>query len=839
MSAKSAASSRPSATNVFPMTIAGSFQFTNPIVSFNSGDHPRDIYCLVDETGGGLLVPWIKYARSSGDYNILEEYLDTAVRSFMYNGGKGKLVAISELVKIRNDQRNALLGALRRKKGRGQGAPNILDYINQEQNEGGVLKALKILDGANFSNQHKILRYREIVWDINQRGKMGETLLHICLLHNTTEMNELAKQIIIRFPKIVNDIFISEDYYGFSPLHQAIVNEDLAMVYFLLKNDADVHQRCYGSFFCADDQKSSRSDSLEYEWVDLNQNTNYTGQMYWGEYPLSYAACTNQEDCFRLLRAFKADPNHQDTNGNTVLHMCVIHNVPEMFTLAFSLGANLHIKNNLQLSPLALAARLANKKIYDLILSLEMDIVWRYRDVVCKAYPLVDIDTIGEEAADLNMNSVLANIVYGDKEQHLEFFDGFIDQLLQKKWETFGKKRLLYSLFWFFFLLTSFYAAFMTRRVSLLVAIDDILDNQTRIALNSDLSLEVIMALNDEEKAVIEQCHLLFYGISQRENIRFFSEMMTVFLVVLHIARLATEVQDSGILVYWETIKSFPEKCLFKISLALIVLMIPVRFSCGVHSSFLFIENILAITSVMMMTMHFLFFCRGLKFVGPFVLMVYKIILVDMLRFFLIYLVFLLCFSQSFSIIFRACEREEIVHMKRMNITTDDYQRKFTNIMDTPWSSIMRMFIMSVGEFSAFYRNLHECKSNMAQMGKALFIIYELLVTVMLLNLLIAMMTRTYEKIAEAEKEWKRQWAKVILMIEQSLSSFSRKMALYSYSRPLRSDIRQRAFIVLEKGQGPTPEIHTEPTRKRSSMIRLSPHNHLSRIGSTRNWKPK
>lgn len=41
----------------------------------------------------------------------------------------------------------------------------------------------------------------------------------------------------------------------------------------------------------------------------------------------------------------------------------------------------------------------------------------------------------------------------------------------------------------------------------------------TRISLNSDLSFDVIMALNEEEKHVIEQCHLLFYGNSQRENV--------------------------------------------------------------------------------------------------------------------------------------------------------------------------------------------------------------------------------------------------------------------------------------------------------------------------------
>lgn len=39
--------------------------------------------------------------------------------------------------------------------------------------------------------------------------------------------------------------------------------------------------RCYGAYFCADDQKLSRSDSLEHEYVDLaTDKTNYTGFGY-------------------------------------------------------------------------------------------------------------------------------------------------------------------------------------------------------------------------------------------------------------------------------------------------------------------------------------------------------------------------------------------------------------------------------------------------------------------------------------------------------------------------------------------------------------------------------
>ncbi len=64
---------------------------------------------------------------------------------------------------------------------------------------------------------------------------------------------------------------------GNTALHQAIVNEDPEMLRFLLQHGADMHQRCVGAFFCPDDQRASRNDSLEHEWVDVSQKTNYSG----------------------------------------------------------------------------------------------------------------------------------------------------------------------------------------------------------------------------------------------------------------------------------------------------------------------------------------------------------------------------------------------------------------------------------------------------------------------------------------------------------------------------------------------------------------------------------
>ncbi len=49
------------------------------------------------------------------------------------------------------------------------------------------------------------------------------------------------------------------------------------MVKFLLDSGADIHERCIGNFMCSEDQKTSRSDSLDHEWVNLQPETNYEG----------------------------------------------------------------------------------------------------------------------------------------------------------------------------------------------------------------------------------------------------------------------------------------------------------------------------------------------------------------------------------------------------------------------------------------------------------------------------------------------------------------------------------------------------------------------------------
>ena len=55
------------------------------------------------------------------------------------------------------------------------------------------------------------------------------------------------------------------------------VAEDPTMVKYLLDQGVEIHERCYGNFFCPEDQKYSRNDSLEHEIVDVCEKSNYQG----------------------------------------------------------------------------------------------------------------------------------------------------------------------------------------------------------------------------------------------------------------------------------------------------------------------------------------------------------------------------------------------------------------------------------------------------------------------------------------------------------------------------------------------------------------------------------
>ncbi len=52
---------------------------------------------------------------------------------------------------------------------------------------------------------------KETCWDIDKRGSVGETILHIGMLMNNWE---LVKRLLKHFPKLINDTYLGDDYFG-------------------------------------------------------------------------------------------------------------------------------------------------------------------------------------------------------------------------------------------------------------------------------------------------------------------------------------------------------------------------------------------------------------------------------------------------------------------------------------------------------------------------------------------------------------------------------------------------------------------------------------------------
>ncbi|XP_006816006.1 transient receptor potential cation channel subfamily V member 6-like [Saccoglossus kowalevskii] len=537
-------------------------------------------------------------------------------------------------------------------------------------------------------------------WHIDKRGTVGETILHLCLLQGSKIHNELAQRLVNEFPKLVYDIYIGEEYYG--------------------------------------------------EWTCVLIAALL---IYWGEYPLSFAACLEQEEIFKILREAGADPKRKDNNGNTVLHMMVIHNKKNMYDLAFSMGADTSLLNSQELTALNLAAKLGRKEMFDHALELERQVYWIYGNVTCAAYGLSGLDSI-DKIGNINEKSILHLVVNQEGMEHLDMMDGLIVYILREKWKSYARYRFLRRAAFFLLYLLLVTIAFYLRPGADL--------NPTIIEVNTTVNGNYEMV----NQTIYDDCYL--QNINGTMNIaRLVFEVLSLIGALTFIIYFLKEIYYQGMRNFLWTLRSAPAKTIFLVSLFFLFLSIPGRIWCVP-----IYEDTMFILAMLTTCPYFLFFLRPFKLVGPFVVMIYKMIKGDLLKFTAIYVVFLIGFSQAMYLVF---------------IGTPN------SLFTDPANSILGMFIMSLGEFADIYESFDDTRH--PNMGKFLFVLYMVLVTLLLINMLIAMMGNTYTTVAETRKEWLRQWARIVLVIEQAVSPGKRIKMQMQYSQPTSKE-GERAILM-------------------------------------------
>ncbi|XP_011863860.1 PREDICTED: uncharacterized protein LOC105559855 isoform X3 [Vollenhovia emeryi] len=154
----------------------------------------------------------------------------------------------------------------------------------------------------------------EACWQMQYRGSLGETLLHVLIICDTRMHTRIARIMLKCFPRLAIDVVEGEEYLGAGALHLAIAYNNNELVQDLVEAGAIISQRAIGSFFLPRDQQR----------MNPARNTDYEGLAYLGEYPLAWAACCANESVYNLLLDSGADPDEQDSFGNMILHMVVV-----------------------------------------------------------------------------------------------------------------------------------------------------------------------------------------------------------------------------------------------------------------------------------------------------------------------------------------------------------------------------------------------------------------------------------------------------------------------------------------------------------------------------------
>ncbi|XP_012887403.1 PREDICTED: transient receptor potential cation channel subfamily V member 2 [Dipodomys ordii] len=530
---------------------------------------------------------------------------------------------------------------------------------------------------------------------------------------------------------LVNAQCTDEYYRGHSALHIAIEKRSLQCVKLLVENGANVHARACGHFF----QK--------------HQGTCF----YFGELPLSLAACTKQWDVVTYLLENPYQPaslQAADSLGNTALHALVMiaDNSPEnsalvirMYDGLLQLGARLcptvqleDIHNLQGLTPLKLAAKEGKIEIFRHILQREFSGLcqplsrkfteWCYGPVRVSLYDLASVDSWEE-------NSVLEIIAFHCRSPHRHRMVVLepLNKLLQAKWDL---------------LIPRFFLNFLCYLVYMLIF--------TIVAYHQP-------AL-DKVRARKRRAHFTSLCPPPPQTWYFWRRRLFIWISFM----------DS----YFEI--------LFLVQALLTVLS---QVLCFVNNEWYLP---LLVSSLVLGWLNLLYYTRGFQHTGIYSVMIQKVILRDLLRFLLVYLVFLFGFAVALVSLSREAQitgvptGDNATEAAQLSAGQEKEETPYRGILDA--SLELFKFTIGMGEL-AFQEQLR-----FRGVVLLLLLAYVLLTYVLLLNMLIALMSETVNSVAtDSWSIWKLQKAISVLEMENGYWWCRRK--------------KQRAGVMLTVGTRP------------------------------------
>lgn len=538
--------------------------------------------------------------------------------------------------------------------------------------------------------------------------------------------------------EFVNAAYRDSYYKGQAALHIAIERRSLHYVQLLVKKGSDVHAKACGKFFQPQDGPS----------------------FYFGELPLSLAACTNQPEVvdFLLENEYQSvDVREKDSHGNTVLHALVVvadntgkntEFIIYMYDHILTSTARLHpnwrledIENNQGLTPVKLAAKTGKIGLFKHMLQREFQdrqtrhlsrkfTEWVYGPVQSSLYDLASLDSYEN-------NSVLEIIVYGSEipNRHEMLQIEPLNRLLEEKWKRFAGRIFLLNFIIYVFYLSTFTAVGYNRR-------------EGKPPFSIDKSPEGYLRLSGKLLILLASVYFFIGGLLDMKRKQ---------------PKLKTLLIDG-----FSEILFFLQASLFLASTALY---------CSGREEYLgFLVLCLALS-----WLNLLYFSRGNRHMGIYSIMIQKMIISDILRFLFVYVVFLFGFSAAVVTLLLEPPVNNSSATDDRN-TTGKGRRAGEGFYATLAPSeaggcqkptyknftytTLELFKFTIGMGDLEFTEQYQYK----EVFYILLISYIVLTYILLLNMLIALMSRTVERISiDSTSVWKLQRAITILDLERKV----------------------------------------------------------------------
>ncbi|KAJ1121845.1 hypothetical protein NDU88_000364 [Pleurodeles waltl] len=585
-----------------------------------------------------------------------------------------------------------------------RGAPRDQEEIDMLQQK--RISELPLLQAAkknDVSAIQKLLSCRET--DLYGRGAVGETALHVAALYDNLEA---AVAILKAAPDLINEPMTSQLYEGETALHIAVLNQNLNLVKELIRRGANVTSpRASGTFF------THSAHHL----------------IYFGEHTLSFAACMGNAEIVRLLIESGADLRSQDSLGNTVLHI-LVHQTNKnvsctMYDLILSYDKGLSgqridkMQNKAGLTPLQLAAKEGNATMFEHLVEKMKKKLLSFGPISYTLYDLTEIDNWAFE------QSILKLVSSSKRKEACRILDlPPMKELVNMKWYKYGRP--------YFCILAFLYVLYIIC-FSLVCA-------------NRPLKPRLNLSSNPRDMTRYIQKSLQESYETPADDIRLVGELISVFGAFgILIIKLPGLLRIRDFRFFKDTVAGGPFHLIIVIHscLVLVVLLMRVTNTDG--------EVVPMSSALVFGWCYVMYFARGFEIVGPFTIMLQKMMFGDLLRFLCLMLVVVLGFGTALYIIFQTEDPSQLGMFYSYPVSLYTTYQLLVLVVNSPANYAV----------------------NLPMMFSVVYLAFTLICNLLMFNLFIAMMSDTHWRFAQERDElWRLQVVATTVMLEQSLPHF-------------------------------------------------------------------